>query len=497
MNTRASALSPAAPLIVSGPRKSVAAVMAALLLACLAFQLNASMLSPALVIMEKELGATSAVIATSQTAFFTAAALFALFLPRLGDMVGRRRLLVWMMILTAIGCVISALSGVFGSVPLLFAGRIVQGVAGPTVPLCLIILKQAVPEPKRYGTLLGVVTAVNGGIAGVDAIAGGYLAEHFGFASIFWAMTVFALLAALAVWRMTDESRIDHPTPMDWLGSLLLMLAVGAALIAIDQAGKLGNANWLVVVGLLVLAAGSFMAFWRQESSSAHPLVTTAYLKSRSTWALLLTTMLTMTGVFAIMNGIVPALGQDVDYGGGVSADLVSFWTLTPYALAGLFMGPIAGTLAGRLGYHRVLRVGLLGTVIGLGFLLVAVRAPQPWLLLLVSLFVGITYAGITNIMLNGLGIELSPKDNPGYLPGLNAGAFNLGAGISFAVLYAVKSAAGDVGSGAYSATIMAGVVLLIAAFGSSLLIPQGAADAAEAVDSAEAASTSGVTAHS
>lgn len=478
MNTQASALSPDVSPTAPGPRKSVAAVMTALLLACLAFQLNASMLSPALVIMEKELDTTSAVIATSQTAFFTAAALFALFLPRLGDMIGRRRLLVWMMLLTAVGCIISALAGVFSSVPLLFLGRIVQGVAGPTVPLCLIILKQAVPDPKRYGTLLGVVTAVNGGIAGVDAIAGGYLADHYGFASVFWVMTAFALLAALAVWRMTDESHIDEPTPMDWVGSLLLMVAVGAALIAIDQAGKLANANWLVVAGLLVLAAGSFMAFWRQESSSAHPLVTTTYLKSRSTWALLLTTMLTMTGVFAIMNGIVPALGQDAEYGVGLGADVVSFWTLTPYALAGLFMGPIAGTLAGRMGYHRVLRVGLVGTLLGLGLLLFVVQSPKVWLLLVVSLFVGITYAGIANIMLNGLGIELSPKDNPGYLPGLNAGAFNLGAGISFAVLYAVKTAAGDVGTGAYSATIIAGVVLLALAFASSLLIPTAAADA-------------------
>ena len=46
----------------------------------------------------------------------------------------------------------------------------------------------------------------------------------------------------------------------------------------------------------------------------------------------------------------------------------------------------------------------------------------------------------ICSIMLNGLGIVLSPKDNPGYLPGMNAGAFNLGAGLSFAVLYAVMN---------------------------------------------------------
>ncbi len=108
--------------------RSVGAVMTALLVACFAFQLNASMLSPALVLMEKELNTTAAMIGLTQTVFFTAAALFSLFLPRLGDMIGRRKLLTSMMVLTAVGCVISALAGVTGSVALLFIGRTIQGV---------------------------------------------------------------------------------------------------------------------------------------------------------------------------------------------------------------------------------------------------------------------------------------------------------------------------------------------------------------------------------
>ena len=67
--------------------------MAALLAACVAFQLNASMLSPALTNIQEALGATSAEIGLTQTAFFTAAALFSLFLPRLGDLIGRKRVL--------------------------------------------------------------------------------------------------------------------------------------------------------------------------------------------------------------------------------------------------------------------------------------------------------------------------------------------------------------------------------------------------------------------
>lgn len=461
---------------MSVTKRSTAAVMTALLVACFAFQLNASMLSPALRVMAKELKTTDDVIGLTQTVFFTAAALFSLFLPRLGDMIGRRKLLTGMMALTAVGCVLSALAGMTGSVALLFVGRVIQGVAGPTVPVCLIMLRVAVPDPKRYGTLLGVITAVNGGIAGVDALAGGWLAQNFGFGSVFWTMAVIAALAAVAVAFLTDESLVPGDHRMDWSGTIALVVAVGALLTIFKELAKLSNANFWLVAGLFLLAALSAAAFWIQEDRTSQPLVATVYLQSRSTWALLLTTTLTMTGVFAVMNGLVPGLAQDTDYGPGLSPDVVSFWTLTPYAIAGLLMGPVSGTLAGRFGYRKVLRVGLLGTVIGLGAIFVISPSATPVLLLAVNVFVGITYAGMSNIMLNGLGVVLSPSDNPGYLPGLNAGAFNLGAGISFAILPAVSVALGD-GLGGFQGAVVTGLVLLALAFASSLLIPAPAVE--------------------
>lgn len=461
---------------MSATKRSTAAVMTALLVACFAFQVNASMLSPALRLMAKELKTTDDVIGLTQTVFFTAAALFSLFLPRLGDMIGRRKLLTGMMALTAVGCALSALAGMTGSVALLFVGRVIQGVAGPTVPVCLIMLRVAVPDPKRYGTLLGVITAVNGGIAGVDALAGGWLAQNFGFGSVFWTMAIIAVLAAVAVAFLTDESLVPGDHRMDWTGTIALVVAVGALLTIFNELAKLFNANFWLVAGLFLLAALSAVAFWIQEERTSQPLVATVYLQSRSTWALLLTTTLTMTGVFAVMNGLVPGLAQDTDYGPGLSPDVVSFWTLTPYAIAGLLMGPVSGTLAGRFGYRKVLRVGLLGTVIGLGAIFVISPSATPVLLLAVNVFVGITYAGMSNIMLNGLGVVLSPSDNPGYLPGLNAGAFNLGAGISFAILPAVSVALGN-GLGGFQGAVITGLVLLALAFASSLLIPAPAVE--------------------
>lgn len=461
---------------MSATKRSTAAVMAALLVACFAFQLNASMLSPALERMAKELKTTDDVIGLTQTVFFTAAALFSLFLPRLGDMIGRRKLLTGMMALTAVGCVLSALAGMTSSVALLFVGRVIQGVAGPTVPVCLIMLRVAVPDPKRYGTLLGVITAVNGGVAGVDALAGGWLAQNFGFGSVFWTMAIIAVLAAVAVAFLTDESLVPGDHRMDWSGTIALMVAVGALLTIFNELAKLSKANFWLVAGLFLLAALSAVAFWIQEERTSQPLVATVYLRSRSTWALLLTTTLTMTGVFAVMNGLVPGLAQNTGYGPGLGTDVVSFWTLTPYAIAGLLMGPVSGTLAGRFGYRKVLRVGLLGTVIGLGAILAISPSATPVLLLAVNVFVGITYAGMSNIMLNGLGVVLSPSDNPGYLPGLNAGAFNLGAGISFAILPAVSVALGS-GLDGFQGAVITGLVLLALAFASSLLIPAPAVE--------------------
>ncbi|MGW7520497.1 uridine transporter UriT [Streptomyces sp. NPDC054796] len=465
--------------------------MTALLAACFAFQLNASMLSPALKSIENALGADTAEVGLTQTAFFTSAALFSLFLPRLGDVIGRRKVLTGMLVVMALGCVLAAFAT---NVPMLFAGRVLQGVSGPVVPLCLIMLRVEVSDPRRYGTLMGVVTAVNGGIAGVDSLAGGYLADTHGFGAVFWAMAVVAALAAALVATLTRESRAtgaeagtgtDPGTEagagaarMDWRGVALLCVSVGSMLVALNEAGKLGAANWTLCAVLVVVSALSFWLFWRAQDRSPHPLVATAHLRRRATWATLLTTALTMTGVFAVMNGLLPAFAQDAEAGLGMGAQESAWWTLTPYALAGLAMGPLAGRLSASLGYGRILRAGLIGSLVAVVLMIATLGAESRLTLLGLSVLTGITYAGGANIVLNGLGVVHSPKDNPGFLPGLNAGAFNLGSGLSFALVYAVQSAAqpGDGGSASgYAAGMAAGGVVLAAALAASFLIPKPA----------------------
>ncbi|MGF9647700.1 MFS transporter [Pseudarthrobacter oxydans] len=455
-------------------RGNVTALMVALLAACVAFQLNASMLSPALVTMGEELNTDQAVIGLSQTWFFTAAALFSLFLPRLSDMVGRKKILVGMMLLMAVGSVIAALAP---DVTWLFVGRIIQGVSGPTVPLCLIMLRSAVSNPRKYGTLMGLITAVNGGVAGVDSFVGGYFAEHFGFRSIFWLMVVLALVATALIAFLAGESKPAAGTRMDWLGVFFIVVAVGALLTALNEGAKLVGAfssgTLMLSLALVLVSAVAFYAFWTVEKRAKQPMVETVHLRQRSTWAPLLTTTLTMTGIFAVINGIVPAYVQAAD-GFGIGPTEMSLIILTPYALLGWIVGPLSGKLAPVLGYTKVLRIGLLGSIAALAIMAFFGLGSLP-LMIAGTVLLGIMYAGTVNIMLNGLGVVLSPAGNPGFLPGMNAGAFNLGAGLSFLVLPAVLVATSTLGDAraSYLTVIVVGLALTVAAFAASLLIPK------------------------
>lgn len=456
---------------------SIAALMVSLLVAIFAFQLNASMLSPALATMTHELNTTDAQVGLTQTVFFTAAALFSLFLPRLADLIGRKKVLLGILIATLVGC---ALSAIAPDINVLMLGRVLQGASGPVVPMCLIMLHVRVTQEQRYAKLMAILTSVNGGIAGVDALLGGWLAGHFGFRSIFWTMAVICAVAVAMVALSAEESTAQDTPSMDWKGVVTLGVAFLAAYLAINEMQKLTQANWLFVAVLVLVAVIFFVIFWHIEKHSNAPMVSTHYMKERRTWGLLLTTLLTMTGVFAIMNGIIPQFAQDVRIGVGLGADVVSFATLTPYAIIGFLFGPIAGILASKFGYRRVLRAGILVSIVGVLFGVYVMHNASVVSLVAISLLLGISYAGVANIMLNGLGIVLSPKDNPGYLPGMNAGAFNLGAGLSFAILYAVMkafSAANVPGVSSYTAAMIGGMVLLVLALASSLLIPQPETD--------------------
>lgn len=178
-----------------------------------------------------------------------------------------------------------------------------------------------------------------------------------------------------------------------------------------------------------------------------------------------------MTGIFAVVNGLVMSVAQNRDIGFGFDADWASLIFLTPYALIGWLVGPFSGRLAPTLGYNRVLKLGLIGCIVGILIIMFYGLHSLP-ILAIGVIVLGIFYAGMANIILNGLGVVLSPTDNPGFLPGMNAGAFNLGAGLSFALLPAMQIMSGNSLDGYFNGMLL-GLVITVLALLCSFLIPR------------------------
>ncbi|GAA5097761.1 MFS transporter [Wohlfahrtiimonas larvae] len=438
-------------------------LMVALLMACMAFQLNASMLNPVLVTIAKSLETSEATVGLTQTAFFMSAALFSIFVPRLSDIVGRQKVLFTLIAITTIGGVVAALAP---NIEIYFLSRVIQGVSGPVVPLCLLMLHHEVKDPKQYGILMGIITAVNGGIAGIDAFLGGYIATNFGFRPVFWFIAAVGVMTLPFILKGAPESKPNAGQRMDWVGVIFLVITLAGFLTALNF-----TSNIPLVVGSVIVALISFTLFVQVEKKVTNPLVTIADLKKRSTWALLLTTVLTMTGIFAIVNGLVVSFAQNGEIGYSLTANTTAIYLLAPYALIGWLVGPFMGKLAPVYGYNRILRVGLIGSLLGV-VALMYLGLNTLAILITATIFIGVTYAGTANIMLNGLGVVLSPKDNPGFLPGMNAAAFHIGAGLSFALLPAMQAMNATSKDGYFNGMLL-GLGITVLAFLVSFLIPK------------------------
>lgn len=444
-------------------KTNVVPLMVALLMACMAFQLNASMLNPVLVTIAKSLETSEATVGLTQTAFFMSAALFSIFIPRLSDIVGRQKILFTLTAVTTIGGIVAALAP---NIEVYFLSRVIQGVSGPVVPLCLLMLHHEVKDPKQYGILMGIITAVNGGIAGIDAFLGGYIATNFGFRPVFWFIAAVGVITLPFILKGAPESKPNAGQRMDWVGVIFLVITLAGFLTALNF-----SSNIPLVIGSVIVALVSFTLFVQVEKKVTNPLVTIADLKQRSTWALLLTTVLTMTGIFAIVNGLVVSFAQNGDIGYGLTANATAIYLLTPYALIGWLVGPFMGKLAPVYGYNRILRAGLIGSLFGI-VALMYLGLNTMAILIAATIFIGVTYAGTANIMLNGLGIVLSPKNNPGFLPGMNAAAFHIGAGLSFALLPAMQAMDATSKDGYFNGMLL-GLGITVLAFCVSFLIPK------------------------
>jgi EmrB/QacA subfamily drug resistance transporter len=391
----------------------------------------------ALPVIRKDLGAGITDLEWTVNAYTLTFAVFLLTGAALGDRFGRRRLFV---IGLGIFTLASAAAALAPSVEALIAARAAQGIGGAIVtPLTLTILSAAVPAEKR-GVALGAWGGISGLAVAIGPLVGGAVTEGIAWQWIFWLNVPIGLvLAPLALRRLSEShgpyKRLDLPG---------LALA-SASLLGIVWGLVRGNqAGWssLEIAGSLTAGAAVLAAFVAWELRAPAPMLPMRFFRNR-TFSFTNAASLAM---FFGMFGSIFLLSQFLQTAQGYSP-LAAGLRVLPWTVAPVFVAPIAGALSDRLGGHPLIVAGLALQAAALAWM-AAVTTPDVAYVNLVGPFIvagigmALFFAPVANVILGSV-----RPDEEGQASGANNAIRELGGVFGVAVLASVFSGYGSYGS--------------------------------------------------
>ncbi|WP_372838158.1 MFS transporter [Phaeovulum sp.] len=275
---------------------------------------------------------------------------------RLGDMLGRRRVLLIGIGLFALASACGALAG---NLWLLVAIRGAQGL-GAAIMMALTIASVSDMVPKhRTGSAMGLLGTVSAVGTALGPSLGGVLINAFGWPAVFAFMAVAGGAAFVLGYRVfpADVAKAPKQFSFDFLGLAVLALSLGAYALSTTLGGQASGFANVGLAGLALIGLASFVAI---ESRAADPLVQLTLLQDRALTAGLASMGLVSTVLMATLVvgpfylsgalGLSPAAtGLAMSVGPGVSA----------------LIGFPAGRLVDRFGEASVTYAGLLGVAAG------------------------------------------------------------------------------------------------------------------------------------
>lgn len=201
---------------------------------------------------------------------------------RLGDQLGRSRLLTLGVVILAVGTIILFIAP---SLPWLFVGRVVQGIGSSSVtPLCLAIIGSRFPEAER-GRALGIWNATAPATSIFAPSIGGFLVDSFGWRMIFLPVLFIAILTVLVVrWQIPSLQKRPNLSLLrgfDWFGVLLLNGAVLFLVLYLSSRPITGVEplrDMRLFGGFIVFS----ILFIQRERKHPDPLVNLSLLRNRN-----------------------------------------------------------------------------------------------------------------------------------------------------------------------------------------------------------------------
>jgi len=407
------------------PRNQTVFMVTALAVSVASFMLNATMFSPAIRDINAHLGPQG--YASMAAYFYLSGAICNVVLIRWSDYIGRKNVLLGMLAVQCIGTLLCVAST---SLPLVVVGRILQGGSNVTFGLSYLVMRETL-SAKAFGVCCGVLSAVNAGVGGFDALLGGFMVDHYGYRSIFLLTLVVGVIAIALVWQAVPAGRPGGAVSgrMDWVGAALIALGIGGINLYLGN-GKYHG--WLspLVLAFIITAAVALVAFVVIERRVEHPLVHIDQMASRYAWPVIALTILFFASFMVVLGFIVPSIAENDHIGFGASGQTTALLFITPASAVQLVVAPFIGRLAVKIGFITVLRAGLVFAIADTALLAIFAfnRGMVP---VLMGVFGIVLAASLTPIA--ALGVLQAPKDEPGSLPGIANSAFGIGGSIGFA----------------------------------------------------------------
>ncbi|UDF31611.1 UNVERIFIED_ORG: MFS transporter [Roseateles sp. XES5] len=336
---------------VSGSRTGA---LAGLCLSILLSSLGTSIANVALPTLEAAFAAPFGHVQWVVLAYLLASTVVIAGIGRLGDLFGRRRLLLAGLALFSVASLLSSLAP---SLPVLIAARLLQGFgAAAMMALAMAFVSETV-EKERLGSVMGLFGTMSAVGTALGPSLGGLLIAGFGWRAIFLAVTPFGLLAFVLVQRFLPAERPATAGRFDLPGAALL----AGTLTAYALAMTLGRGGpGLPNIALVIAAATGVLFFVRQQRRTPFPLIRPAAFRRPGFAASLLANVLVAAVVTTTL--IVGPFYLSRTLGLGPAE--VGF-VLATGPVVSVSTGVLAGRIVDRIGPPAAILAGLAVMTIG------------------------------------------------------------------------------------------------------------------------------------
>jgi EmrB/QacA subfamily drug resistance transporter len=446
----------------------------------LAFAVLQSLVAPALQTIGHTLKADTSDVSWIITAYLLSASVLTPILGRLGDMLGKRRVLIGVLIALAAGTLLAAVAPTLG---VLIVARALQGAAGAILPLSIGIVRDELPR-ERVSVIVGLLSAIFGIGAGVGIVAAGPIVEHLSWHWLFWLPLVLVVIALLGAIFGMKESPVRTPGRLDVLGAGILSVGLVALLLAISK-GEAWGWGAGKTIGLLALGVVALVAFVFVELRVKEPLVDMRLMRHRGVWATDTVSLLfgfAMFGTFLLVPTLLQ-LPAVTGYGFGKSVSQAGLYLL-PTVLTMVVFGPLAGMLSRRYGPKLPMFLGAIAVVAA--FALPTFAHAHLWEVVLSGILtgagIGLAFASMANAI-----IESVPATQTGEATSVNTIARTIGSSIGTAVVAAVitshTTAQGLPTDKAFTYGFAACALVAVLAVAAALALPSARRRHAEAIE--------------